>query len=666
MSSPVNIIQHCFNHGEFSPIMVSRSDIEMYHKAAKRLRNVIVLPQGAVRRRFATEYVTDLSLLVGTSGDRIMLTAFDYSPDTSYTIILTDNAITIYNGDTLKFTGASPYSGTDLSDRELRFAQGTDRVIITHPDYAPYELIRVSDTSWILQTITFKNLPTYDFNGTDYSGFTFTLSTAAVATGATLTSSSAIFSSDFVGGSFEGLGEDLSDELGFARITAYTDPTHVTVDIKAPFASNYTSGVKGTSVFLGEPLWNSTDGYPISCCFYEGRLVFGGTKAVPNIITMSASSDIYNFDKNRGYAADAIQVEIQSRVNIRHIIGDKSLQIFAATEEFGSMQIDGKILTPNNIPIRQQSRNGIENVSPQVLDNQTFYIKRGGKGVMNFIYNDTENAYKSKDVSVISSHLIVNPIDSAVYSGSRTEDANFLFLVNNDGTLAVYQTMYDEDVSAWSLADFGDDKVIRVESVGDEVYFIIKRTIDGNTMYYLERLALYDLSANDLYFMDSIIKVELAPADTTVTGLGHLEGRTVQAIADGYYVGEFTVASGEIELENNASTVWVGLGFTPLIETLPIDIQTNVYGQTGYEEKRIVTIGVDYYQSYGVYVDSQILIPFMEFDNTFNYDPPEGQTGYIEIPFLRDSAWEPRQTITISQVEPGPMTILALNYKVYF
>ena len=50
-------IQNDFTHGEVSRAMVGRSDIELYKKSAKKLRNMLVIPTGGAKRRFGTSIV---------------------------------------------------------------------------------------------------------------------------------------------------------------------------------------------------------------------------------------------------------------------------------------------------------------------------------------------------------------------------------------------------------------------------------------------------------------------------------------------------------------------------------------------------------------------------------------------------------------------------------
>lgn len=63
---------------------------------------------------------------------------------------------------------------------------------------------------------------------------------------------------------------------------------------------------------------------------------------------------------------------------------------------------------------------------------------------------------------------------------------------------------------------------------------------------------------------------------SSFSGLDHLEGETVEVLADGAAVGPQVVTGGAITLEEPASYVLAGLGFTGRLKTLPISVSGEV------------------------------------------------------------------------------------------
>jgi hypothetical protein len=50
-------IQNNFVSGELSPLMRGRTDINQYYQGLQTANNVVLVPQGGVKRRPGTEYI---------------------------------------------------------------------------------------------------------------------------------------------------------------------------------------------------------------------------------------------------------------------------------------------------------------------------------------------------------------------------------------------------------------------------------------------------------------------------------------------------------------------------------------------------------------------------------------------------------------------------------
>ncbi|GAF92682.1 unnamed protein product, partial [marine sediment metagenome] len=277
-------------HGEISPQMIARSDLEIYRKCAKRMRNLVVIPQGGARRRFGLDYIADLTGEAGS--DEYMLGWFQVSEDENYLLVFLPLKIDIYKDNSFLASVTTPYTGTQLANNEVKFSQSGNSMVIVHPDYPPKELTFIPPT-WPLTDITFRNLPVYDFKQ-DYDAYKFTLDKIDVGIDRVLKSDTDVFDSSYVGGIFEGYGEDLADQLGRARITFFTNTKEVKVTIITPFAAEFkdsAAGMKGSEVFLAQPAWSATYGWPSSVDYYEGRLIFGGSKSLPQTIFGSVVDD---------------------------------------------------------------------------------------------------------------------------------------------------------------------------------------------------------------------------------------------------------------------------------------------------------------------------------------------------------------------------------------
>lgn len=646
-----------FTHGEIAPWMLSRSDLKIYKRSAEKLRNVLVKPSGGVKKRFGTEFLT---AYYSVDDNKIKLVGYDYFGDKKFLIVLTNNQMDIYDGDTKVKTFVTDWSGDDIKNNLIKHAQSGSEMIFCNEDSIPKVLRRKRDGTWEFTGFDFKNEPAYDYNN-DYDDITFELSTNTVGNPRILTASDSVFNSNHEGGRFVGFSDteaDIYGEVeGVANITEFVSDTSVKVDITSKFSGQFTSGVKGKKCILQEVAFSDDHGYPTSVTFYQNRLIFGGGKDLPQTVFMSVVGQFRDFNVGSGQPSDAIVIKLGGAelTKIKNVVSDKTLQIFTSRSEHAAIQENGTALNLNSLYIRKQTNNGISNVSPAVLDNQTFYIKRNGRGMMSYAFNPDNSSYNSTEVSIIAGHLIRSPIDMSALNGAQLEDSSYLLVCNDDGTLAVYQTTISQNVSAWSLCTT-DGEFVRVQEVDEELYFIIKREIDGDTRYYIER-------ADFTEYLDCAHHYNFGSETTNITGLDALEGKEVSVKGDGFVLKNETVVGGEISISRPSKVVSVGLSFNSKIKPTPFAVTTQDTGATTYKKKRLHKAYVDYYESLGVKVDD-ILIPYLTFDEDVFSNSNNPRTGIYETTI--SNGWDARNMIEVSSDYPLPMFIIGIGFDIGF
>jgi hypothetical protein len=626
-------LQSNFTLGEITPLLYSRVDYDGYYKAAKRLRNVLVLPQGSLIRRFGTRNIGEVISIDNYTKARFIMLQY-YDTDVLL-IIFKPLQIIIYHNDVQVATVVSTYTDTEIED--LYFTQDSNQLWIFHEDHRPTTLQTTTPfTVWALVPQTFKNPPTYIFNA-NYDTITFTPS--ATTGSITLTASSPIFTTHFVDGLFFG-------NSGLMRFTGFTSTTVMTGYTLSDFTN--TSGILGRDAALSEPAISDFRGWPKTGTFFQNRLVLGGTKSLPEGIFISVTGEFNNFDNGTGLDSDAINFFIRSdKANIvKHVLHTNNLIVFTSSGEWSSPPFTDKPATPKDFYLVQQARNGVTDATPVVMDDQVIFVDKGGKIVRSLIYDMQRGAYIGNNISITAPHLIVNPIGACTFENPAIYDGQFMLLVNSDGTLAVYQSMISQSVAAWSLSNT-DGFFRAVTSSDSNVYFLVEREIDGHVRFFIEKLD-FD------YYTDATIIQNGAPT-TEVTGLSQLEGKYVYATADGYLAGLHKVIGAKITIDNPAAFISVGLAYTPEIVPLPINIQTPA-GHTLYNEKLVKEVYIDYYNSLGLYVND-FEIPLAPFDGI--EAPLTPKSGIY--PYRPMQGWEPTEEIIITQKEPLPMTIRAIG-----
>jgi hypothetical protein len=233
--------------------------------------------------------------------------------------------------------------------------------------------------------------------------------------------------------------------------------------------------------------------------------------------------------------------------------------------------------------------------------------------------------------------------------GTSKDDANYFYIVNADGTMAVFNTLRDQEVSGWTQwVTAGHVEAVCV--VLDDVYFITRRTINGSVVRFLEK-------SDGESFMDA--GERSTPGSATVTGLGHLNGEECRVKADGAVMPNATPNSGSITLSRSASAVEVGLDFDVLVKTLPLNMDFQ-NGPILTRDKRIIKVILNVYESLGLYVDGALLPDRMLGEGILDSSPMPF-TGLKEVYLL---GWSELAQVEITQRDPLPMLLLGVSLEV--
>jgi len=398
-----------------------------------------------------------------------------------------------------------------------------------------------------------------------------------------------------------------------------------------------------------EDVWSATRGWPKTVAFFEQRLWFGGSQSRPQTLWASQIADFYNFDVETGEDDDAIDVTLDTnQINgIVALMPSRHLQIFTIGGEF---YIASSPITPTNIAVKNQTKFGSASVPPINIDGATLFLDYGQSSVREFVYSWEEEAYTSNSATLLASHLISTPVDMGARRGTSTEDANYVYVVNTDGTMAVFNTLRAQQVAGWTKWETsGTIEAITVE--GSTVWFAVKRTINSATVYYLEK------ADSDTY--TDANKSQTQSSSTTVSSLAHLNGQSCRVRADGAIMADATPSGGSITLARAGEEVEVGLDYDVTIKTMPI---TSMFGDgsilTNY--KRVIRVVADMYESLGVYVNGTLL-PDRQLGEGVLDTTPASFTGIKEL-YL--TGWTRLAQVEITQTDPQPFTLLGLVVEV--
>ena len=269
--------------------------------------------------------------------------------------------------------------------------------------------------------------------------------------------------------------------------------------------------------------------------------------------------NIQIFDVDVGGASDAIDIDISGdQVNeVRHIITGKDLQVFTDGGEYYIPRANDNTITPANIAVKRQTPYGISRTAPQMFDQATGFVQKTGKAIREFVYSDLEDGYKSTAVSILAQHLIDSPKEMAIMKGNDTRPEQYAFFLNagttHNGKLSVFHSVRDEKIAGWTQwSTRSGDVFDSIVSLNENLIVVGKRSLNGSTVYTLEKFADEDTTTLDCQTSTTLNQ----KGTPLVDGAGQ-SGTTL--IADGFtsapVVNEkFTIAGNATEYTIQAVT----------------------------------------------------------------------------------------------------------------
>jgi len=452
------------------------------------------------------------------------------------------------------------------------------------------------------------------------------------------------------------VGEYLNVLNGFgrARYTEYVSHTEMKAYVEIDFfdTSDILAG-EWESEHGYEDTWSDTRGWPRSATFHEGRLYFGGAKSRPNTVWGSRVIDFFNF--NPGSALDDDSVEATINTNqlnvITHMFSGPELQIFTSGGEFVVSQGPNDPITPSSFLVKPQTRLGSKPGVPiDDLNGATIFVQRQGKSLVSFQFSDATASYNTQMLSVLSSHLIKDPVDLAVRRATSTDETDRMFIVNSDGTMTVYSILATQNVIAPS-AFTTDGEFIAIGCEIDSIYVIVKRVVEGQTRYYLEK---FD---SDLQ-LDSALSGGAASSVYVV----HLHDETVKIIRDGIIEAdqEVTHFFSNVSFDTPATTSYqIGLNYDVTLKTMPAEPRL-AQGTLLGTKKRILQVDAVVYETQNMTINGKE-IAFRQFGEGVLDTAVEEFTGTKTVSGLL--GFTNTGQITISQTAPLKMTLLGIEYR---
>ena len=663
-----------------------------------------------------------------------------------------------------------PYQQAELFD--VHYVQSADVMTLVHPNHAPRELRRLSATKWELRTINFASplasptgvsvsryIPSSSSTNTDtYEAHEYVVT----AVGSNLVDESAQSSAASVDNNIYVTGAkntiSWNAVSGAAKYRVYKEQAGIygflgettsTSIIDANIAPNFS---RTPPIYENE--FQSTNNYPGAVSYFEQRRVFAGTNNEPQTILMTKSGTESNLSFGLPIRDDdRIKFRVAARESntIRHIVPLTNLLMLTGSAEWRVSSINSDAITPTSISVKPQSYVGANNAQPVIVNNSMVYAASRGGHVRELGYNWQANGFITGDLSLRAPHLF----DNLTVTDMALSKAPIpiVWFISSNGKLLGFTYVPEQTIGAWHQHDTdGTFESVAVVSEGndDVLYCVVKRTINGATKKYVERLGtrLFE-QARDCFFVDcgstyngtntdtnqtvtisggtnytrgesvtitanynlfnappslddvgdaivlisgsnyyrcnitatssatvATVKLDVdLPASlrntgittyevarNVISGLDHLEGKTVSILADAAVHPQRVVSSGSITLERASSVVHVGLEYQSDLQTMPMSLQAEAFGQGRVKNLNHVWLRV--LESSGIFAgpSADKLVEAKQRTTEPYGAPPRLKTEDIKI--MVTPTWQDNGQLFVRQTDPLPLTIVGMTLEV--
>jgi hypothetical protein len=341
-------------------------------------------------------------------------------------------------------------------------------------------------------------------------------------------------------------------------ITGYTSSTSVTAEVIRLL------GTTGATKLWSEGLWSDERGYPAATAFYEDRQWYAGQRYRPLDIVGSVTG-AYNNMKRGDLADDSVAYTVNAaqQNEIRWLVGQETLLIGTSGGEWRLGSTDpSQAITPTN-PMRPriQTTYGSKELQAILLANAVLFVDQKGTKVRGaqYIFEQGESGgYDAPDYTFLSEHITKSGIVDMAF---QQNPYPILWCVLDNGNLV--GMMFEPGSKIWGWFRCEIDGL--VESVAvipgtseDEIWIIVKRTINSATKRYVEYFKPRDWGDDDAdcFFVDSGLTWDGGDA-VTITGVS-LANPCVITAANTFSAGDqvkIAGIAGTTELNNKVYTV---------------------------------------------------------------------------------------------------------------
>ncbi len=392
-------------------------------------------------------------------------------------------------------------------------------------------------------------------------------------------------SADPFGSTTAGAAASAGGRWGICRVTSYVSPTQVNVEVIEDFSS-----IQQTDTWQ-QGIWSDADGWPTSVCFYEDRLFWlNGPYVIgseSNAYTSFAAEDSSGQSLGdsgaiiEGYGDGPFDSTNWGLPLQRLLCGREQSIASVRSSNFDTP------LTPTDISVKDCSDQGAARLPPVKMGKRAVFVQQNGQRVYELSYQAALTDYADRDLTRLN--IDIGSPGFVDVAGSAQPDGT-VYLVRSTGDVACLLYDIDDEVEAWwRISTLGviENVAVLPPSAGmvdDQVYFVVKRTVNGATRRFIEKMAQSSNCVGGLLNQQLDCHLSYSGAPTANAQLDWLPNTAVMVWADGAFIGSGTTnGSGIVDMPdgNTHSNIVVGLGGS--VQTYSGAAAATMTGLSAYE-----------------------------------------------------------------------------------
>lgn len=589
-----------------------------------------------------------------------------------------------------------PYNETEIW--ELSVSQIGDLMWITHGNHPPRVLTRWADWSWQLSYADIEDGPwlrQQEYEPGDNSHMIAALNTGInpaqdqPGTDIDVTANQNIWHASDIDRHLRISGEGTNIlKFGWAIIREVKSPTVASVDIYATWTG--ANGASRTPWHLSP--WSHKLGWPRLCSLHHQRVWYGSTTQLITHLWSTQAGSLASMAPDEEWNTDKDYPE----PNGQHIVTDAGAITYAVmidqVNEFnfilplesllvgsggGILRLAAseleESLTPDNPRIERISKIGAAEIQPTQLDDAAIFVGQDGKTIFATIWDADRQKMRPHNLQRLTEHFSTSEV---VQLCATPNPYSTFWACRVAGEINAVALDTRESVLAWSKQQLaptaGGDAVVEsicslqgVAGGDDEVWMVVRRTINGATERHIERFAQRLGPAGDKkhgVYMDSAVRCYGVPISSI--SLPHLPNETVRVLVDGArHSQDVTLDSnGDGDLDGTYTDVCAGLPFRATASLLPTELPPQLGLRLSMKAKRIVESKIRLIRSLGISVgptpEKAAPLSFRK-PGAIMDKAPDLFTGVVEVDV--ETGFGPDGTMSIVSDGPFPAEVVEIS-----